>query len=270
LDFSRKPIADAVVRVYASAMTPPMILGEARTAPDGAFSMFIPSVDLLMRVAVIVGAEEHLLLEVIDNNDGAVSVSLGTVLVSSTPLFSIGTRAIYGIHEEILSGVERVIAARDEIGVEATVGDLLKGTANNLADVRAVLREGGLDVGPLTIEMKALVPAPGMLKLIGKSELSQVQGEQLSTIRFQLEPATQAQTAAPKASRIPDVSGYTESLARRKLQNEGFGVRVAREVVEDPPTGPSLVGRVVRLDPPQGTSIPAGSVVTLYIGERAG
>jgi hypothetical protein len=272
-DLSRNPLRDAIVRVYAVTRFPVAaeILGEARTASDGRVSIDVATVDRLMWVAVRVGVEDHFLLDVIDHNDGASSVGLGTVLVSPAPLFTVGHRAIYGVHSDVLAGVERVIAQRDGKGVETTVGAFVEGTAKSLADVRAALRDGGLDLGPLTLEMKALVPAPGMLRLIGKSELSQVEGEQLSTITFQVEPSARPATAAPPPVSVPDVAGYTETLARQKLQQQqGFAVRVAREVVEDPAAGPSRVGRVIRLDPPAGTQLPAGSTVTIYIGERAG
>ena len=66
------------------------------------------------------------------------------------------------------------------------------------------------------------------------------------------------------------VEGYTEALARRKLEAQGFEVTVYYQVVESAKEGePSQIGRVVRQLPVVGEALAPGQMVTLFIGLEA-
>jgi eukaryotic-like serine/threonine-protein kinase len=65
---------------------------------------------------------------------------------------------------------------------------------------------------------------------------------------------------------VPDVTGEDEATARSDLEAAGFQV----SVVDEPTTDQNEDGVVVDEDPAAGTSIPAGSLVTIYVGRFSG
>ena len=71
---------------------------------------------------------------------------------------------------------------------------------------------------------------------------------------------------AKPAKAVPDVSGEDEATARSDLEAAGFRVTV----VDQPTTDENEDGIVLDQDPPAGTSVPAGSLVTIYVGRFSG
>ena len=73
--------------------------------------------------------------------------------------------------------------------------------------------------------------------------------------------------ANPKpAKAVPDVTGEDEATARADLQAAGFRV----SVVDQPTSDENEDGIVVDEDPAPGTRVPAGSLVTIYVGRFSG
>jgi beta-lactam-binding protein with PASTA domain len=71
----------------------------------------------------------------------------------------------------------------------------------------------------------------------------------------------------PQAAKaVPDVTGEDEATARSDLEAAGFRV----SVVDEPTTDENEDGIVVDEDPVAGTSVPAGSLVTIYVGRFSG
>ena len=71
----------------------------------------------------------------------------------------------------------------------------------------------------------------------------------------------------PQAAKaVPDVTGEDEATARSDLEAAGFRV----SVVDEPTTDENEDGIVVDEDPAAGTSVPAGSLVTIYVGRFSG
>jgi beta-lactam-binding protein with PASTA domain len=68
------------------------------------------------------------------------------------------------------------------------------------------------------------------------------------------------------AEAVPDVTGEDEATARSDLQAAGFRV----SVVDEPTTDENEDGIVVDEDPAAGTKVPAGSLVTIYVGRFSG
>jgi beta-lactam-binding protein with PASTA domain len=69
-----------------------------------------------------------------------------------------------------------------------------------------------------------------------------------------------------QAKAVPDVTGEDEATARSDLEAAGFQV----SVVDEPTTDQNEDGIVVDEDPAAGTRIPAGSLVTIYVGRFSG
>jgi serine/threonine protein kinase len=64
---------------------------------------------------------------------------------------------------------------------------------------------------------------------------------------------------------IPSVQGLAADQARAQLEGDGFNVKTAEEASVDVPAG-----NVTRTDPPEGTSQPSGSDVTMFVSTGAG
>jgi serine/threonine-protein kinase len=65
---------------------------------------------------------------------------------------------------------------------------------------------------------------------------------------------------------VPDVTGEDEATARSDLEAAGFQV----SVVDEPTTDQNEDGIVIDEDPVAGTRVPAGSLVTIYVGSFTG
>jgi beta-lactam-binding protein with PASTA domain len=65
---------------------------------------------------------------------------------------------------------------------------------------------------------------------------------------------------------VPDVTGEDEATARSDLEAAGFRV----SVVDEPTTDENEDGIVVDEDPAAGARVPAGSLVTIYVGRFSG
>ena len=79
------------------------------------------------------------------------------------------------------------------------------------------------------------------------------------TIRVSLGP-NQTQTKT-----VPDVIGDDQQAATSQLQGAGFTV----QVIQVPTTDPSQAGVVVDEQPGGGSRAPAGSQVTIYVGQSS-
>jgi serine/threonine-protein kinase len=65
---------------------------------------------------------------------------------------------------------------------------------------------------------------------------------------------------------VPDVTGEDEATARSDLEAAGFQV----SVIDEPTTDQNEDGIVIDEDPAAGTRVPAGSLVTIYVGSFTG
>ena len=83
-----------------------------------------------------------------------------------------------------------------------------------------------------------------------------------AAVRINVSAGSNPQTA--KA--VPDVTGEDEATARSDLEAAGFQV----SVVEEPTTDENEDGIVIDEDPVAGTRVPAGSLVTIYVGLFSG
>jgi serine/threonine-protein kinase len=67
----------------------------------------------------------------------------------------------------------------------------------------------------------------------------------------------------PKTSTVPDVTSIDEAAARQQLEASGFKVNVTQEATTDPGQN----GFVLSQDPAGGTQAPAGTTVTIVVGQ---
>jgi serine/threonine-protein kinase len=67
----------------------------------------------------------------------------------------------------------------------------------------------------------------------------------------------------PKNVQVPDVTTQDEATARATLETAGFKVEVTRQETNDPADN----GFVISQDPAGGSQAPAGSTVTIVVGQ---
>jgi hypothetical protein len=93
-------------------------------------------------------------------------------------------------------------------------------------------------------------------------------GVGLSELAFTLKPPTDTTPTdtPPSGPTAPDLVGYGQELATRKLAALGLFTDVSSVIVQDP----AQVGRVVRQLPAAHASVSPGSMVRLFVGKRPG
>jgi hypothetical protein len=142
------------------------------------------------------------------------------------------------------------------------------GTAAKTLDQAAL----GMVLGDVSISLKGVSSGAGRFEFPTISKLRQVAGAEMSTIDLTFMPIKPILETPPKepddkGSGIPNVLGYTELLARRKLEALQLVVEVSHKAVAKPDAGPSPWGRVVEQSPAPGGAIVPGSRVEILIGK---
>lgn len=120
----------------------------------------------------------------------------------------------------------------------------------------------------MNLEVKML-PAPDGANLMFP-ELADVQAigaDKLSALTIRFESAETTTIPAPRVE-VPAVVGTTEALARRTLAARRFVTETSYQAI--PPSGTAITeaDRVVTQLPAAGTSAPAGSKVTIFLGRE--
>jgi len=79
-------------------------------------------------------------------------------------------------------------------------------------------------------------------------------------------PTSEPSTTLSALVQVPDVIGRRPPQARHILEQAGLRVQERRVAVNDP----QQEGRVVFQQPPAGTTVRRGRVVTIFVGFRLG
>lgn len=141
------------------------------------------------------------------------------------------------------------------------------GTAAKTIDQAAL----GMVLGGVSISLKAVSAGAGAFEFPTISKLKQVAGAEMSTIDlafFPYRPQLGTPVSEPdKGPGMPNLLGYTELLARRKLEQLQLAVEVSHKAVGKPDVGPSPWGRVVEQSPAPGGVIEPGTRIEILIGK---
>jgi len=119
--------------------------------------------------------------------------------------------------------------------------------ANVSLSMRMVMTSDGADGG-------AAVRFPTL------DELAQMDTSSLSTFNLELDAQAPPQQEVQNHL-VPTVTGYTETAARRKLADKGFGAKVAFQAADA-----KQANRVVTQLPTGGSSVLPGTDITIFIG----
>ena len=114
----------------------------------------------------------------------------------------------------------------------------------------------------VSLQLK-LIPATDGTVSLPTHELVDKIANPLSVLNVDFQPAPSTDDASML---VPNVVGYTETVAVRKLTSSGLRAVTTRQTVSDDPSRPSSVGRVVAQDPPANSRLEAGAQVAIAIG----
>lgn len=143
-----------------------------------------------------------------------------------------------------------------------SISDVVSSAGAQIDDARTSVSSLGVSVGEvrLTVRGAATTSDSGAVALeLGASGTT----DALSTLEASYHPSTPSASTAPAGgATLPDFTGYTPTMAERKLAALGLGARLATISA----SGAAEVGRVVRTLPGAGQPVAAGATVRLFIG----
>lgn len=156
-------------------------------------------------------------------------------------------------------------------GADVSMPDLLSRLSDNLEEANSRLTKNNnqFKLNDVSIKIKALPGQNGNgLSFIKRDELEKVDANLLSEISIKYRPDTNAKKTANKHTPVPDVSGYTERLAHRKLREAGLKIEFEHESVIDVEGQASKHGRVVAQSPKAHAQVDPGTRIWVTIGKR--
>lgn len=153
---------------------------------------------------------------------------------------------------------------------ETTLDALIRRTQAQIDAARDALRNGGAsyELRDVSMELRVIPAAGGETIIIPtKAELGRLSGDGLSRLRLDFASDDLVPVVEPTMVEVPDVRGYTEVLARRRLNEVGL---ITNVVVQALSSGDqSGNGRVVTQLPEPADEVTLQSPVTIFIGRVA-
>ncbi|ASJ71982.1 LamG-like jellyroll fold domain-containing protein [Granulosicoccus antarcticus] len=152
---------------------------------------------------------------------------------------------------------------------ETTLQSLINQTRAQIEAARVAVNQGGgvYRLRDVTMDLRVIPAAGGETVIIpDRKELVDLSGGELSHLRLDFS-STDIGQAEPVLVKVPDVSGYTQVLARRKLSEVGLLTEVMLEALSE--DRKSQARRVVDQLPQAGTDVSPQSTVTIFVGRLA-
>ncbi|NUM46515.1 MAG: PASTA domain-containing protein [Anaerolineales bacterium] len=151
-----------------------------------------------------------------------------------------------------------------------TLTNLIKNANDQITRAREeLLKQGGnYRLGRVTMELKMLPTAAGTSMIFPKPEEMGTIPE-LSSVNLDFAPKEVAETPRDLGVEVPDVKGYTELLAQRKLREAGFVMEVIYQAVTVEEGKPSMEDRVVNQTPKPKERAQPFSTITVFIGKKS-
>lgn len=174
-------------------------------------------------------------------------------------------------NEEVSRLNKEISTISEAQGADVSMPDLLSRLSDNLEEANSRLKKNNNEfkLNDVSIKIKALPGQNGNgLSFIKRDELDKVDANLLSEISIKYRPDNGSNKKGNKHVAVPDVSGYTERLAHRKLREAGLKIEFEYESVIDVDGQPSKHGRVVAQSPKAHAQIDPGTRVWVTIGKR--
>jgi len=158
-----------------------------------------------------------------------------------------------------------------EQGADVTIEQLISRTGSSLNQAREEIEKSsaGFTLGNVTMKLRGLAGQGGTgLSFVGSDKLEQIDAGAFSEMVLEFQRPRGNKPADQSSVRVPDLSGYTSTMAKRLLRQQGLQPESEYEAVIDPPGQASLNGRVVQQEPAAGSTVAVGSRVVIAIGKR--
>ena len=167
--------------------------------------------------------------------------------------------------------VDAILAARrqeDLQEVDALLDDIVKKTHEQIARARGDLdrRDGIYRLGRVSVDLRYVAGAGGRGAVFPEVD-APVEGDRVTSLSLDFAPDTGTEPP-PEEPRylVPDVVGYTDTLAQRKLVDAGF---LAESHAQAVPGEPGWVGRVVSQLPAAGSESVPNATVRMFVGKES-
>lgn len=174
-------------------------------------------------------------------------------------------------NQEVIRLNKEISTLSETQGADVSMPDLLSRLSDNLEEANTRLKKSNNEfkLDDVSIKIKALPGQSGNgLSFIKREELEKVDANLLSEISIKYRPNNAGGKTGNKHVIVPDISGYTERLAHRKLREVGLKVEFEHESVIDVEGQPSKHGRVVSQSPQAHAQVEPGAKVWVSIGKR--
>jgi hypothetical protein len=144
---------------------------------------------------------------------------------------------------------------------------VIENANNQIKQAREQLQKdkSNYNLGQVTMELK-MIPSPEGVGMIFPTAEQLATMPDLSRVNIDFSPQ-ESKPKSPAEIPVPDVKGYTELLARRKLSEAGFVMEINYQAVKVELDKPNDEGRVVNQFPRAKASAPPYSKVLVFIGK---
>lgn len=154
----------------------------------------------------------------------------------------------------------------DASGEKIVMSDMLQKTGEQLKRAQETLSgaDGAFRLGKISMQIKGIASDDGTkIQFLRTEDLLKLPPNSLSSVLTEFVPPSTAITVeeTPEAI-VPNVEGYTELMARRKLEQAGYFVDASHQVTSEARRS----NRVLVQVPAAGAEAPSGSIVKIMIG----
>lgn len=166
----------------------------------------------------------------------------------------------------------RVLEIAKGGGAQTSLQDFVKQSNEEITRAREELRRQGSNysLGRVAIEVKMLPGPAGVgMRFPQGDELKTLDAAHLSTLNLDFEARDTREERQETRVLLPSLLGYTEVMARRKLAELGLLVEISYQAVVTQPGEPVQADRVVNQYPRQGSQVPVGTSITIFIGRSS-
>lgn len=153
-----------------------------------------------------------------------------------------------------------------------TMSDLVTGAGEQLSYAQAQIKESGGSflLGSVKMSLKGVPTEDGTgVRFLGPENMAATEAAHVSSIELEFISGNVERAPPPPSGGVPDVMGYTEIMALRKLAAVGLHGTVGSQMVTPVPGSISPVGRVVKQVPAPGEPPPVGAPIQLFLGKKS-
>lgn len=177
------------------------------------------------------------------------------------------------LNTQIAALNQEIIDLKGKVTADAEKGNslqvLIENAHEQIRTAREKLQGSDYKLGNVNLELNVIPAGPGAFHFPSKDDLIQIVGDnKLSKLELEFATKDTGQGVVSDEKEVPNVSGLTEVMAHRKLDNAGFLIEVKFMAVSKE-RAPEHIDRVVRQRPIAGTKAKINTPVLVFIGKES-